>query len=275
MSAKQKEKVWQRWREGDSFSEIGRSVGRPPGSIYCFLERFGGIVPQARTRAKRSLALYEREEISRGIAAGLSIRQIAQRLKRSPLTICREIKRHGGRRKYRAIKSDEKAWENARRFKFCKLAQNHLLCKLVSQKIALEWSPEQLSGWLKRTYPGDVSMQISHETIYRSLFVQARGFLKKEMMKPLRTGRKMRQSKKFNTKGVLRGRIVEGSSIHERPSEIEERLIPGHWEGGLIAGTHNSHIATLVERHSRYTLLVKIEGKDAPQCLISTESYAV
>lgn len=263
MSIAQKEEVWRRWRSGDSFSEIGRAVGRAPGSIFTFLQLFGGITPPVRKRADRTLTLVEREEISRGIAACLSFRQIAGNLNRSPSTICREVNRHGGRSRYRAVKADERAWELAKRPKPCKLKQLPRLQSIVSEKLAQKWSPEQISGWLKRMFPHDPQMQVSHETIYRSLFIQSRGALKKELIQHLRSKRKMRQSRQFNTKGVTRGRINDGISIRERPSEIEERLVPGHWEGDLIAGSRNSHIATIVERMSRFTLLVKVEGKDA------------
>lgn len=263
MSIAQKEVVWKRWKEGDSFSEIGRAVGRPPGSIFTFLQVYGGITPPVRKRADHALTLLEREEISRGIAANLSLRQIARNLNRSPSTICREVNRHGGKSKYRAVKADERAWEFAKRPKPCKLKLQPRLRSIVSEKLALKWSPEQISGWLARMFPQDPTMQISHETIYRSLFIQARGVLKKELIRHLRSKRKMRQSKLFNTKGVTRGRINDGISIRERPSEIENRVVPGHWEGDLIAGFRNSHIATIVERMSRFTMLVKVEGKDA------------
>lgn len=262
MSKPEKEEVWERWCSGESFSKIGRAVNKPPGSIFTFLQKYGGIRPQKKKRSCRSLSFTEREEISRGIAANLSLRQIARNLNRSPSTICREIKRHGGISKYRALKAEERALVFAQRPKPCKLKLFPQLQRIVSKKLSLKWSPEQIAGWLKRMYPMDPTMQISHETIYRSLFVQSRGALKKELIQYLRTKRKMRQSKQFNTKGVTRGRIIDGISIKNRPSEIEDRTVPGHWEGDLIAGSKNSHIATLVERLSRFTMLVKVEGKD-------------
>jgi IS30 family transposase len=262
LSAEKKSEVWFRWRRGESFSEIGRAVGRAPGSIYGVLQLHGGISPRKRKRSRLALSLSEREEISRGIASNESIRQIARSLNRSPSTVCRELKRHGGPKRYRAVNADEKAWDQTRRPKLCKFAQKPRLRKLVSEKLALQWSPEQISGWLRRKYSLDSSMQVSHETIYRSLFIQARGVLKKELINHLRSGRKMRQSKQFNTKGVTRGQIIDGISIRERPKEIEDRSVPGHWEGDLIAGSHNTHIATLVERQSRFTMLVKVIGKD-------------
>ena len=263
MSAGQKHEVWSRWRKGNSLSEIGRAVGKHPGSVFGVLKLHGGISPIARQRSRLALTLPEREEISRGIAAGLSIRAISRNIGREASTVSREIKRHGGVAKYRAVQADEKAWDRAKRPKVCKLAQESKLCKIVSEKLSLQWSPEQVSGWLRNEYPDDEKMQISHETIYRSLFIQSRGVLKKELVKCLRSGRVMRQSKYYNTKGVTRGQIIDAQSIKERPPEIEDRAIPGHWEGDLIAGSKNTHIATLVERQSRFTVLVKLVGKDA------------
>lgn len=263
MSVGQKHEVWSRWKKGESLSEIGRAVGKHPGSVFGVLKLHGGISPKARQRSHLALTLIEREEISRGIAAGLSIRAISRNIGRAASTVCREIKRHGGVTKYRAVQADKKAWVRAKRPKLCLLAREPKLCKVVSEKLSLQWSPEQISGWLKTEYSNDDKMQISHETIYRSLFIQSRGVLKKELVKHLRTGRVMRQSKHYNTKGVTRGQIIDAESIKERPSEIEDRAIPGHWEGDLIAGSKNTHIATLVERKSRFTILVKLDEKDA------------
>jgi IS30 family transposase len=209
-----------------------------------------------------ALSLSEREEISRGMAAGASMRKIASAIRRAPSTVSREIARHGGRKRYRASEADQRAWGRARRPKPCRLAAHRRLQKIVAEKLSLEWSPEQISGWLKRHYLGDEEMQISHETIYRSLFVQARGVLKKELVRHLRTRRMMRRSKNASTRGQPRGQIVDAVSIRERPAEIEDRAVPGHWEGDLIAGLNNTHIATLVERQSRFTMLVKVKGKD-------------
>jgi len=262
MTAGQKTEVWQRWSKGESLSDIGRAVGKHPGSVFGVLKLHGGIVPLKRHRSRLALTLQEREEISRGIAAGISIRQIAGNLGRSPSTVSREIARHGGVKRYRAAQADAKAWANARRPKLCRLAQVEPLRRIVVEKLYLDWSPEQIAGWLKQAFPNDESMHVSHETIYRSLFIQARGVLKKELIKHLRSGRVMRQSKHNNTKGITRGQIIDGVSIRERPADIEDRTIPGHWEGDLIAGANNTHIATLVERQTRFTVLVKVEGKD-------------
>ena len=191
-----------------------------------------------------------------------SIHVMASSIGRSPSTISREIAHNGGRDQYRAAEADAKAWDKACRPKRCKLLQHPRLQRIVATKLGIEWSPEQISGWLKRTFPQDESLHVSHETIYRSLFIQARGVLKKELIRHLRSRRIMRRSKHASTAGQPRGQIVDGVSIRERPADIEDRAIPGHWEGDLITGSKNTHIATLVERHSRFTLLVKLNGKD-------------
>lgn len=206
--------------------------------------------------------MTEREEISRGIAALQSVRQIAAEIRRAPSTVSRVIARHGGRNNYRATEADTKAWADAQRPKQCKLAIDDQLQKIVAKKLKLDWSPAQIAGWLKREFPTDEGMHVSHETIYRSLFIQARGVLKKELMAHLRSRRMMRRSKYATTEGQPRGQIVDAVSIRERPAEVEDRAVPGHWEGDLISGSGNTHIATLVERHSRFTMLVKVKGKD-------------
>lgn len=262
LSPSQKADLWQRWKDGQSLSEIGKALGKHAGSIHGVLSSNGGIVPASRRRSRLALTSPEREEISRGLSSGESIRQIASRLARAPSTISREIARNGGRRKYRATAADSAAWSRAVRPKSCRLAVHKGLQRVVAEQLSLEWSPEQISGWLKVQFPHDETMRISHETIYRSLFIQARGVLKKELMKHLRTNRVMRRSKKASSEGQPRGQIVDAVSIRERPAEVESRAIPGHWEGDLISGSKNSHIATLVERKTRYTMLVKVEGKD-------------
>jgi len=262
MSETQKDEVWRRWRTGASLSDIGRAVGKFPASIFGLLRLYGGITPLARHRAVRALTLAEREEISRGLAAGSSLRQIARALHRAPSTISREVARNTRSQTYRAIRANEHAWDRARRPKLSRLALNRELRYIVASKLALDWSPEQIAGWLKRAYPDEVSLHVSHETIYRSLFIQTRGVLKKELQKHLRTQRVFRQSRHSNIRGLRRGQIIDGVSIAHRAPEIEDRAIPGHWEGDLIAGRGNTHIATLVERHSRFTMLVKVSGKD-------------
>lgn len=262
MSDVQKEELWRRWRRGESLSDIGRALEKFPASVFSVLRLYGGCMPTPRTRSGSALTLAEREEISRGVSSGSSMRQIASDLGRSPSTISREISRNGGLARYRANTADDNAWERARRPKLCCLAQNGKLRGIVASKLAMEWSPEQIAGWLKRTYPNDKALHVSHETIYKSLFIQSRGVLKKELQKHLRTHRVFRQSKKYNTRGQPRGQIIDGVSIAHRPPDIEDRAVPGHWEGDLIAGSANTHIATLVERHSRFTMLVKVDGKD-------------
>src|SRR5882762_8022663 len=261
-SATQKSDIWCRWKAGQSLHMIGRAFGKPHTSIHCLLSHHGGIVPTVRRRSLLVLTAAEREDISRGLASGSSIRDIAKRLERAASTVSREVARHGGRPQYRAHEADHQAWESALRPKACLLAIHVKLRKMVASKLILDWSPEQVSGWLKIQYPDDESMCVSHETIYRSLFIQARGVLKKELIAHLRSKRRIRRSQHSRVAGQSRGQIVDAISIRERPAEIEDRAIPGHWEGDLIGGTKNSHIATLVERHSRFTALVKVRSKD-------------
>ena len=261
LSSAQKAELWQRWKSGQSLSDIGRALGKHAGSVHGVLSANGGILPATRCRSSRSLSLAEREEISRGIAVGASMRKIAAIINRSPSTVSREVSRNGGST-YRAVEADSRAWHQACRPKPCHLVKFPILQGIVARKLSVNWSPAQIAGWLKQQYPEDGSMRISHETIYRSLFIQARGVLKKELVSHLRSRRMMRRSKYATTDGQPRGRIVDGISIHDRPADVEDRAIPGHWEGDLITGSNNTHIATLVERHSRFTMLVKVAGKD-------------
>ena len=262
LSAMQRSEMWGRWKLGQSLHEIGRAFGKEHGVIHFMLAQRGGIAPAVHHRSLRTLTLAEREDISRGIASGSSIRGIAKGLKRAVSTVSREVARHGGRLLYRANEADHQAWDSALRPKVCLLAIHRKLQRIVASKLILDWSPEQISGWLKNQYRNDESMRVSHETIYRSLFIQARGVLKKELIQHLRTKRQIRRSRHSSVHGHSRGKIVDAISIRERPAEIEDRAIPGHWEGDLLRGTNNSHIATLVERHSRFTMLVKVPGKD-------------
>ena len=262
LTAEQKRELWSRWKKGESLSEIGRALGKQPGSVHGVVASNGGYVPAPRWRSGRALSLAEREEISRGLAEGASLRTIARRLGRAPSTVSREVSRHGGRFDYRAAVADGRAWDRSRRPKPCKLARSPQLRELVAGKLADDWSPEQISGWLARTYPDEHALQVSTETIYRSLFVQARGVLRKELTAHLRSRRTMRRSKLASTRGQGRGGIVDAVSIRERPAEVDDRAVPGHWEGDLIAGRANTHIATLVERQTRYLMLVKVHGKD-------------
>ncbi len=197
------------------------------------------------------------------MAAGESIRCVAQRLKRAASTISRELLRNGGKTGYRAAKADEAAWTRARRPKTCKLASNPTLAHIVAVKLQSQWSPEQIAGWLQRTYPGEKDLQVSHEAIYRTLFVQTRGALKKELLEHLRRTRGMRRSRHYTQKTPIHGRIVDAVPISERPACIEDRAVPGHWEGDLLFGDAYSQIATLVERRTRYVMLVKLVDKDS------------
>ncbi len=255
--------MWDRWQKGESLNAIARHFDRHHSAIQGVLIRTGGIRPPERRRSRRALTFAEREEISRGVVAGQSVRSIAASLARAPSTVSREISRNGGRQRYRANKADQAAWDRAYRPKTCKLVQNRALARIVRGKLKKLWSPAQIAGWLKHTYPDDENFQVSHETIYRSLFIQARGALKKELMQHLRRTRAMRRSRHHTQKTDDHGRITNTVSISERPASVEDRAVPGHWEGDLISGTRNTHIATLVERHTRYVMLAKVNGKDS------------
>ena len=257
-----KKELWERWKAGESISDISRALQKPPGSIHGMLRATGGIAPPRRRRSRWVLTLSEREEISRGLAAGDSMRAIASRLGRCASTVSREVGRNGGRGDYRATKADERSRERARRPKRRLLAANPGLRNTVASKLREDWSPQQISGWLSRRYPDDEAMYISHETIYRTLFVQTRGALKKELLAHLRSGRMMRRSRNASTSGQKRGQIKDAVSIRKRPAEVEDRAVPGHWEGDLISGSRNTHIATLVERSSRFVMLVRVRDKD-------------
>ena len=258
----QKSEIWDRWQRGESMSSIGRVFDRDSSSIYPLLSRTGGIRPPDRKRSRLALTLGEREIISRGVAACQSMRAIARDICRPASTVSREIDRNGGYDQYRAVDAESQAWVRALRPKPCKLAGNTFLQCVISNKLTLHWSPEQIAGWLKRMHPNEECSQVSHETIYRSLFVQARGVLKKELLQYLRSKRTIRRSRHATLKRDGLGQIKDAISIRERPASVEDRAVPGHWEGDLIAGSKNSYIATLVERHSRYVMLVKVANKD-------------
>ena len=259
---RQKSEMWDRWQRGESLSSIGRRFDRASSSIFPHLALTGGIRPPIRTRSRLALSMEEREEISRGLVAKRSLRSIARSLKRSPSTISREVRRNGGRQAYRAARSDQRAWDCAKRSKACKLSFNKPLCALIARKLRLKWSPQQIAGWLKRKHPDEERDRVSHETIYRSLYVQARGVLKKELQQCLRSPRAIRRSRHATQKGLKLRKIKDAVPISERPPEIEDRAVPGHWEGDLIVGANNSYIATLVERHSRFVMLAKVANKD-------------
>lgn len=253
--------LWERWQAGETQAQIAAALGCVASKVFYELSRRGGFAPRVRRRAAQQLTLAEREEISRGLANARSVREIARGLGRAASTVSREVRRHGGREAYRAGHAEERAWQRARRPKPCKLACSVRLRAAVARKLCLKWSPEQISGWLKRRYPGRPGMQISHETIYRSLFIQARGLLKKQLQSHLRAGHRYRRgSRPATAEGLAQGSIPGAISIRARPAEADDRAVPGHWEGDLIVGAHHaSHIATLVERRSRYLLLVKVK----------------
>lgn len=256
----QKSELWQRWKAGHSVEEICDSLRRSRMAVHRQLLQTGGLEPRIRKRGPKALTMAEREEVSRGLCAGGSLRSIARRLGRAPSTVSREVAGHHGRAGYRANHADYEASLAALRPKPCRLALNRRLCKLVAGKLALEWSPEQICGWLKKCYPDDKNMQVSHETIYKSLFIQARGVLKKELVKHLRTQRSIRRARAKGGREELRGKISGAISIRERPAEAEDRAVPGHWEGDLLCGSRSSQIITLVERHSRFTTLIKVKN---------------
>jgi IS30 family transposase len=255
--------LWRLWRAGRSQSDISRALGKRPGSIYFALSAKGGIAPVQRRRAAGGLSLREREEISRGLASGLSLHAIAAPLGRAASTISREVARNGGRDAYRAVTAEQRAWQEGLRPKPCLLARNAALSEAVAQKLAARWSPQQISGWLSAEHPDDEAMRVSHETIYKSLFIQARGVLKKELVSSLRSRRTMRRARTSTRQSDLRGQIIGAVSIRERPAEVEDRAVPGHWEGDLLSGGRNTHIATLVERRSRFVMLVRLANRES------------
>ena len=258
----QKAVMWDRWQQGESLHQIARLFDRHHSSVRGILAETGGIRPSTRRRSPRSLSLAEREDVSRALVAGHSIRSIAATQGRAPSTISREIRRNGGAERYRASHADQAAWDRAHRPKACKLALHPALAKRVADKLQQQWSPQQIAGWLMHTYPDDATCQVSHETIYRTLFIQSRGALKKELLEHLRRTRAMRRSRHHTQKTADHGRISDTISIHERPAAVEDRAVPGHWEGDLLCGSGNSQIATLVERSTRYVMLVKVDRKD-------------
>ena len=258
----QKSQMWDRWQRGESLHKIARLFDRHHSAVRGILMASGGIRPPVRHRSPRALTLTEREVISRGLVIGYSIRAIALSLRRAPSTISREIVRNGGSKNYRASQADESAWARARRPKLCKLVMHRALARWVAQKLQHHWAPQQIAGWLKHCNPDDTSCQVSHETIYRTLYIQSRGALKKELLAHLRRTRTMRRSRHHTQKTDDHGRITGTVSISERPASVDDRAVPGHWEGDLLFGDKNSQIATLVERQTRYVMLVKVPRRD-------------
>ena len=261
-SREQEQEIWARRRRGESLKQIATALMGPVPTVRTLVARRGGVAPRPRTRAARALRLGDREHISRGLAAGQSVRAMARALGRPPSTVSREIARNGGRAHYRATAAERAAWRRAARPKPCRLAQTPALCALVALLLEAGWSPEQISGWLRTTYPNACAMYVSPETIYRSLYLQARGVLKQELTAYLRRHRALRRSRHAPSAEDGRGRILDAVSIAERPASAADRAVPGHWEGDLLAGAQQSYIATLVERQSRFVLLVKVPNKD-------------
>lgn len=263
LSREQGQALWALWRAGQTTEAIARAIVAPAASVYTVVRRHGGIPPRARRRAPAALSLPEREEISRGLAAGHSLRAVARALGRAPSTLSREIRRHGGEGHYRAARAEAEAWAWGQRPKRCRLARCPRLAHLVAAKLREDWSPEQIARWLVSTHPDDPELHVSHETIYRTLYVQARGALKQELVAHLRRHRVVRHSRARLARPEHRGQIPGAISIAERPASVEDRAVPGHWEGDLLAGTKWSQLATLVERHSRYVVLVRVPARDA------------
>ena len=273
-SPEQKALIWDRYKRGDSLHDIARMFDRFHSSIMPTIYQTGGYRPPERERHPQSLSLDEREEISRCLVGKQSIREIARRLSRAPSTISREVKRNGGLKHYRAVRAEQRAWDEALRPKPCKLIDSQDLCKLIAVKLKRAWSPQQIAGWLKRQYPNNQEMYVSHETIYKTLFIQTRGALKKELQKCLRSKRVVRKSRQSSLKRLGLGKIPDAVSISERPASVEDRAIPGHWEGDLICGSNNSYIATLVERHSRFVMLVKVDDSKTSTVIAALIKHA-
>jgi IS30 family transposase len=265
MSAAEQAEVWDRYEAGEYMRPIARAVGRSQAAVRSLIAKTGGVRPLVPTEwSEARLSLSEREEISRGIAGELSAREIAAGLGRAPSTISREIAANGGRTGYRCCEAEASARLRARRPKPAKLARCRKLRTVVEAKLEKHWSPQQIADWLPTAFPDDPEMRVSHETIYMSLFVQGRGALRHELFRCLRQGQAIRRPKGTRLptgKGVINDMVM----ISERPAEIEDRAVPGNWEGDLILGTGQRAIATLVERSTRYVMLVRLpDGHSAP-----------
>jgi IS30 family transposase len=271
----EKTEIWDRIQAGQSVPTVAAAFGRYPSAVRALQKATGGVRPDVRRRHDRVLSLAEREEISRGLSAGEPFRMIAARVGRAPSTVCREVERNEGRRQYRACAADRRALRRSRRPKPAKLATCHCLQLVVEAKLALKWSPQQISRWLPGAYPTDPEMRVSYETIYLSLYVQGRGALRRELHHALRTGRAIRRPKKSLPNG--QGKIPNMVMISERPAEVEDRAVPGHWEGDLIMGTRKTCIGTLVERSTRYVMLLKLNKNtaEAVRSAMSTKILAL
>jgi len=261
-TTEQQAEIWDRWKRGETMHDIGRAFDRFHSTFSGMIRATGGIRPPVRTRSRLALKLTEREEISRGLVAGLSIRGIAASLGRAASTVSREIARNGGPSAYRATQAERRAWNQALRPKPCKLALNGRLRRAVIVKLKRYWSPQQIAGWLKHRYPGNEAMQVSHETLYLSLYVQTRGALKKELLQYLRQKRTIRQSRYGKPETDKRGKIPNAVPISQRPASVEDRAIPGHWEGDLLCGPNVHSVVTLVERRTRYVMLIKVKNRE-------------
>jgi IS30 family transposase len=273
LTEKDQNEIWQRWSQGWTLGRIGRSIGRSHGVVQQVVARTGGVRPPTRLRAADRLSLAEREEISRGVAAGESARVIAGRLGRAPSTVTRELARNGGRKRYRAQHAERAAWERAGRPKPCKLALNVELLEHVQTGLESQWSPEQIAGWLKVEFPDSPELRVSHETIYLSLFVQSKALLRKEFAAQLRTKRVMRKAAAASARGQGRGQIVDAIPISERSAEVEDRAVPGHWEGDLLAGAGNTHIITLAERSTRFCQLIVTPSKRSEDVIAALTAH--
>ena len=260
-SVAERRELWARFRSGERLSDISRSLGRRQSTVQHWIQRNGGFEQPFRRRSPRVLSAAEREEISRGLCQGLSLREIGRSLGRAASTISREVRRHGGIDGYRAQVADRRAWKRARRPQRCRLGSSKRLRRAVANKLQLQWSPQQISAWLVRAYPDDESMRVSHETLYRTLFIQARGALKQQLLTHLRSGRSIRRPRAAGSRS-REGMIPNPVTIRERPAEVEDRAVPGHWEGDLLMGKNHTQIATLVERHTRYVMLIRMPRKD-------------
>lgn len=268
LTEQDRDEIWDLVMAGGTHGRVGKKVGRPASVVRSVIVATGGVRPVARRRSTRQLTIFEREDIAAGVAGGLSVRAIAAGLGRAPSTISRELTRNGGRDSYRPSVADRAAWSRAARPKTCKLAAHPVLREHVVEGLQLQWSPEQITGWLKVEFPDDPELRVSHETIYLSLFVQSKGLLNKELCKELRSGRGVRRAGRISVRGQGRGQIVDALNISERPAEADDRAVPGHWEGDMVSGSGNTHVATLVERTSRFVQIIKLENKTT-DCVIA------